>query len=228
MISTFWIARQRKKLFITTPFDLLHLQPPYYFQQALARTLPHPERKRHNVDTHTLHPFPRLPTTKTSNITKINLLITNTALRTLINPTKETKTAKHPEKFSNVPPNYLQGTIQTRWNFFSAKLSTHFFYFLTRKIGNFNFHSPYSYFVFYSNVGYLSHHLTKTYSDCYQFQRTQKKKLTLLLWSTLLLLYANFSAHELFSQWHFVFLKKNVPLGAQKKELNRTLSLFSY
>ena len=81
-------------------------------------------------------------------------------------------------------------------------------------------------------MSYLSHHLTKTYSDCYQFQRTQKKKkkkkkkLTLLLWSTLLLLYANFSAHELFSQWHFVFLKKNVPRGTLKKELNRTLSLF--
>ena len=89
--------------------------------------------------------------------------------------------------------------------FFQQNYQHIFFYFLTRKIGNFNFLSSYSYFVFYSNVGYLSHHLTKTYSDCYQFQRTQKKKLTLLLWSTLLLLYANFSAHELFSQWHFVF-----------------------
>ena len=125
--GTFWIARQRKKLFITTPFDLLHLQPPYYFQQALARILPHPERKRHNVDTHTLHPFPRLTTTKTSNITKINLLITNTALRTLINPTKETKTAKHPEKFSNVPPNYLQGLSKQGGIFFSTKLYQHFF-----------------------------------------------------------------------------------------------------
>ena len=102
--------------------------------------------------------------------------------------------------------------------FFSTKLYQHFFYFLTRKIGNFNFHSPYSYFVFFSNVSYLSHHLTKTYRDCYQFQRTQKKKLTLLLWSTLLLLYANFSAHELFFLSDILFfLKKNVPLGAQKK-----------
>ena len=89
--------------------------------------------------------------------------------------------------------------------FFSKTINTFFFYFLTRKIGNFNFHSPYSYFVFYSNVGYLSHHLTKTYSDCYQFQRTQKKKLTLLLWSTLLLLYVlmNFFLSDI-----LFFLKK--------------------
>ena len=127
--GTFWIARQ--KLFITTPFDLLHLQP-HYFQQALARTLPYPERKRHNVDTHTLHPFPRLPTTKTSNITKINLLIRNTALRTLINPTKETKTAKHPEKFSNVPAELSSRTIQTMWNFFFF-----FFFFFSKTINTF-------------------------------------------------------------------------------------------
>ena len=215
--GTFWIARQRKKLFITTPFDLLHLQPPYYFQQALARILPHPERKRHNVDTHTLHPFPRLPTTKTSNITKINLLITNTALRTLINPTKETKTAKHPEKFSNIPPNYLQGLSKQGGIFFQQNYQHIFFYFLTRKIGNFNFHSPYSYFVFYSNVGYLSHHLTKTYSDCYQFQRTQNKNSH---YSSEVHCYSCMPISRLmnfFLSDILFFKKKNVPLGAQKK-----------
>ena len=124
--GTFWIARQRKKLFITTPFDLLHLQPPYYFQQALARILPHPERKRHNVDTHTLHPFPRLTTTKTSNITKINLLITNTALRTLINPTKE-KDSETSRKFFKCSCRNIFKDYPNKVEFFFSKTINTFF-----------------------------------------------------------------------------------------------------
>ena len=114
--------------------------------------------------------------------------------------------------------------------FFSKTINTFFFYFLTRKIGNFNFHSPYSYFFFYSNVGYLSHHLTKTYSDCYQFQRTQKKKLTTPLKYTATPV-CQFLGSWTFFSVTFCFKKKNKKkrtTRCTKKELNRTLSLFSY
>ena len=108
--------------------------------------------------------------------------------------------------------------------FFNKTLST-LFHFLTRKIGNFNFHSPYSYFVFYSNVGYLSHYLTKTYSDCYQFQRTPK----ISHYSSEIYCYFCMPISRLmnfFSSVTFCFLKKNVPLGTHKKRTKQDTFLF--
>ena len=112
--------------------------------------------------------------------------------------------------------------------FFSTKLYQHFFYFRTRKIGNFNFHSPYSYFVFFSNVSYLSHHLTKTYSDCYQFQRTPPQKKT----HTTPLKYTAISVCQFLGLWTFFsvtfcfFKKKRTTRYTKKRTKQDTFPFF--
>ena len=105
-------CKTNKKLFITTPFDLLHLQPTFIYLTTLGEET---TQRKHTYVT----PFSSLNQTNFSSLTN-NLLITNTALRTCIKPNekKETKSAKRPEKFSNVSAELSSRTIQTMWNFF--------------------------------------------------------------------------------------------------------------
>ena len=137
------------------------------------------------------------------------------------------------KNFQMFPPNYLQGLSKMdvkyqTWNFFFSKTINTLFHFLTRKIGNFNFHSPYSYFVFFSNVGYLSHYLTKPSTAAINSRGPPKKTHTTPLKYT-----ANSVCH-LLGSWTFFSVtlcffkkkKKYHEVHTKKKELNRTLSLF--
>ena len=107
------------------------------------------------------------------------------------------------------------------WNFFSTKTLSTLLHFLTRKIGNFNFHS---YFVFFSNVGYLSHYLSKPSATAINSRGPKKTHTTPLKYT------ANSVCHLLgswtFFSVTFCFLKTNVPRGTHKKERNRTLCFF--
>ena len=136
----------------------------------------------------------------------------------------------HPKKkFSNVPAELSSRTIQTMWNFFfffSTKLYQHFFHFLTRKIGNFNFHSPYSYFIFYSNVGYLSLYITSRTATAINSRGPQKTHTTPLKYTATSV--CQFLGSWTFFSVTFCFLKKPTTRYTQKKELNRTLSLFFF
>ena len=99
--------------------------------------------------------------------------------------------------------------------FFSKTINT-LFHFLTRKIGNFNFHSPYSYFVFFSNVGYLSHYLSKPAATARNFRGPKKTHTTPLKYT------ANSVCHLLgswtFFSVTFCFLKKKTYHEVHKKK----------
>ena len=115
--------------------------------------------------------------------------------------TKEKNQRNIQKNFQMFPPNYLQGQskmdvkYQTMWNFFNKTLST-LFHFPTRKIGNFNFHSPYSYFVFFSNMGYHSHYLSKPPAAAINSRGPQKTHTTPLKYT------ANSVCH-LLGSWAF-------------------------
>ena len=117
------------------------------------------------------------------------------------------------------PPNYLQGLskmdvkYQTMWNFFNKTLST-LFHFPTRKIGNFNFHSPYSYFVFLSNVGYHSHYLSKPPAAAINSRGPQKTHTTPLKYT------ANSVCH-LLGSWTFFSVTFCLKKKKKKKRTTR-------
>ena len=133
--------------------------------------------------------------------------------------------------FSNIPPNYLQGQSKMDINtkqcgiFFNKTLSR-LFHFPTRKIGNFNFHSPYSYFVVYSKVGYLSHYLTKPAATARNFRGPQKTHSTPLKYTATSV--CQFLGSRTFFSVTFCFLKKKTyhEVHTQKRTKQDTFPFF--
>ena len=137
------------------------------------------------------------------------------------------------KKFLNVPAELSSRTIQNgrkilhnvEFFFFNKTLST-LLHFLTRKIGNFNFHSPYSYFVFFNNVGYLSHYLSKPSATAINSRGPKKTQTTPLKYTATSV--GQFLGSWTFFSVTFCFFKKRYHevQKKKKKELNRTLCLF--
>ena len=120
---------------------------------------------------------------------------------------------------------------QTTWNFFFffSKTINTLFHFPTRKIGNFNFHSPYSYFVFFSNVGYHSHYLSKPPAAAINSRGPKKKTHTTPLKYSATSVCQLLGSLTFFSKWHFVFLKKKTYHEVHKKRTEQdTLPFFLF
>ena len=111
--------------------------------------------------------------------------------------------------------------------FFQQNFINTLFHFPTRKIGNF-LTFPHPTPILVSSATWV---ITPTTSVNHQRllgipEDPPKKKLTLLIWSILLLLYATFSAHELFSQSDILFLKKTYHEVHTKRTEQDTLPFF--
>ena len=110
------------------------------------------------------------------------------------------------------------------WNFFQQNF-INTFSLPNSKIGNFNFHSPYSYFVFFSNVGYLSHYLSKPPAAAINSRGPQKTHTTPLKYTATSVCHL-LGSLTFFSKWHFVLKKKTYHEVHKKRTELDTLPFF--